>query len=89
MLFLTPGEVERPANEIPSEHQTMIWALAYSGIRQGEATALRRSRVNPLRREFVIAESATDVHGKKVFTSTKNHESRTVALPSFLCEMLS
>ena len=36
----------------------------------------------------MIAESATDVHGRKVFTSTKNRETRTVALPSFLCELL-
>jgi integrase len=82
MLFLSPTEVARLASEIPSEHRTMMWTLAYSGIRQGEATALRRSRVNPLHRKLVISESATDVHGKKVFTSTKNHETRTVALPS-------
>ena len=89
MLFLSPAEVEHLANEIPDEHRTLIWTLAYSGIREGEATALRRSRVNPLLRELVIAESATDVHGRKVFTSTKNHETRTVALPDFLCVMLS
>jgi integrase len=89
MLFLSPTEVERLVNEIPKEHQTLIWTLAYTGIREGEATALRRERVNPLLRELVIAESATDVRGRKVFTSTKNHEIRTVALPNFLCEMLS
>lgn len=42
-----------------------------------------------LLRQLVIAESAADVHRRKVFASTKNHESRTVALPSFLCELLS
>jgi integrase len=89
MLFLSPAEVERLANEIPEEHQTLVWTLAYTGIREGEATALRRNRVNPLLRKLVIAESATDVHGRKVFTSTKNHETRTVALPNFLCDMLS
>jgi len=89
MLFLSPTEVKRLANEVPSEHRALIWTLAYTGIREGEATALRRRRVNPLLRELVIAESATDVRGRKVFTSTKNHESRTVALPNFLCDMLS
>lgn len=89
MLFLSPPEVERLAYEIPKEHQTLIWTLAYTGIREGEATALRRERVNPLLRELVVAESATDVHGRKMFTSTKNHETRTVALPSFLSEMLN
>jgi integrase len=89
MLFLSLAEVRRLANEMPSEHQTLIWTLAYTGIREGEATALRRNRVNPLLRELVIAESATDVHGCKVFTSPKNHETRTVALPTFLSDKLS
>lgn len=66
MLFLSPTEVRRLADEIPSEHRTLIWTLAYTGIREGEATALRRRRVNPLLRELVIAQSATDVHGRKV-----------------------
>ncbi|NOY54878.1 MAG: tyrosine-type recombinase/integrase [Actinobacteria bacterium] len=87
MLFLSPVGVERLANEIPKEHQTIIWTLAYTGIREGEATALRRERVNPPLHELVIPDSATDVHGRKVFTSTKNYETRTVALPNSLFEM--
>ncbi len=89
MLFLSPAEVKRLTDEIPQEHRTLIWTLAYTGIRAGEATALRRKRVNLLLRELVIAESATDVRGRKVFTSTKNHETRTVALPSFLCDIFN
>ncbi len=89
MLFLTPGEVQRLADAIPAEHQTLIYTLAYSGVRQGEATALRRNRVNLLRREIVVAESATDVHGRKVFGPPKNGKPRTVPVPTFLVGMLA
>jgi integrase len=45
--------------------------------------------VNLLRREIVINESATDVHGQKVFGETKNRQSRTIAVPGFLTDMLA
>ena len=89
MRFLTPDEVQRLADAIPESHRTLIFTLAYSGIRQGEATALRRNRVNLLRRELIISESATDVHGRKVFGETKNRQARTIALPRFLTDMLA
>ena len=89
MRFLTPYEVQRLADAIPESHRTLIFTLAYSGIREGEATALRRNRVNLLRRELIISESATDVHGRKVFGETKNRQARTIALPRFLTDMLA
>ncbi len=89
MLFLTPDQVQRLAEAVPADHATLVYLLAYTGIRQGEATALRRSRVNLLRRELVIAESATDVHGSKVFSTPKNGKTRTVPLPTFLADMLA
>lgn len=89
MRFLTPDQVQRLADAAPEAHRSLIYTLAYAGIREGEATALRRSRVNLLRRELVISESATDVHGRKVFGETKNRQSRTVAIPMFLVDMLA
>ena len=87
MLFIAPEEVQRLAGAVPELHRTLIYTLAYTGIRQGEATALRRSKVNLLRREIVISESATDVHGRKVFGETKNRQTRIVAFPGFLADM--
>jgi integrase len=89
MKYLTPEQVQRLVEAIPEVHRTLIYTLGYTGIREGEATALRRSRVNLLHREVIISESATDVHGRKVFGETKNHQARTVALPSFLADMLA
>jgi integrase len=88
MPFLTPGEVRRLADALKPPDRTLIYTLAYTGIRQGEATALRRSNVNLLRREIIINESATDVHGRKVFGETKNRQTRIVALPGFLVPIL-
>ena len=88
MRYLTPGEVQRLADAIPGLHRALIYTLAYTGIRQGEATALRRNKVNLLRREVIISESATDVHGRKVFSETKTRQTRVVALPGFLANML-
>jgi integrase len=89
MRFLTPVQVQRLVEEIPETHRTLILTLAYTGIRQGELTALRRRRINLLRREIVIAESATDVRGKKVFGETKNRQARTIAIPHFLADLLA
>jgi integrase len=89
MLYLTPDQVQRLAGAIPDEQEALVYVLAYTGIREGEATALRRSRVNLLRRELIISESATDVHGHKVFTPPKNGRTRTVPIPAFLTDMLA
>jgi integrase len=89
MLYLSPDQVQRLSDAIPDEHEALIYTLAYAGIRQGEATALRRGRVNLLRRELVIAESATNVHGSKVFSLPKNGKTRTVPIPTFLAAMIA
>ena len=89
MLFLSPDQVQRLARSAPAEHSTLIYLLAYTGIRQGEATALRRRRVNLLRQELVISESATDVHGSKVFSTPKNGRTRTVPIPGFLADVIA
>jgi integrase len=89
MRFLTPAEIQQLVDEIPERHRSLVLTLAYTGIRQGELTALRRRRINLLRRELVIAESATDVHGQKIFGETKNRQARTIAMPMFLADLLA
>ncbi len=88
MLFLSPVEVRRLADVLSPPDRALIYTLAYTGIRQGEATALRRHNVNLLRQEIIINESATDVHGHKVFGETKNRQTRIVALPGLLVPIL-
>lgn len=56
--------------------------LAYVGLRWGELVALRRSRVDLLRRRIEVAESATEIGATLSWGTPKNHEPRTVTMPS-------
>ena len=89
MLFLEPSEVDLLAAAIPKRYETLIYTLAYCGLRAGEAVALRTGRVNVVRSELVIAESATEVLGKLVFGETKSRKRRTVAMPVFLRDRMN
>ena len=67
----------------------LIRVLAYTGLRFGELAALRVSRVDLMRRRLIIAESVTEVRGKAVFGTTKNHATRSVAAPRSLVDSLT
>jgi integrase len=67
----------------------LILTLAYGGLRWGEAVALRRGRVDVLRRRLFIAEAATEVSGRLVFGEPKTHRRRYVHLPRFVAEQLA
>ncbi|WP_024801222.1 site-specific integrase [Nocardia sp. BMG51109] len=67
----------------------LVLTLAYTGIRFGEATALRTSDVDFTRRRIRIARSATFVRGQgTVESDTKNHTTREVPVPSVLVKEL-
>ena len=61
-----------------------ICVLAFTGIRFGELTALRVSRVDLTRRRLHIVESASEVGGRLVWSTTKNHQTRSVPVPPAL-----
>lgn len=87
--YLTAEQVARLGEAMPNaQHRSMVYVLAYGGLRWGEAAALRRGRVDVLRRTLGITESAAEVSGHLEFGTTKTHESRTVHLPPFVAEML-
>jgi integrase len=50
--------------------------------------ALRRGRVDVLRRRMDIKEAVAEVSGRLSFGSPKTHQARTVHLPAFVAEML-
>jgi integrase len=87
--YLTAEEVERLAQAVGPEHETLIYLLAYGGLRWGEAVALRRGRCNLLKRSVEIQESASEADGKLHFGDTKTFEARTVPLPAFLVDKLA
>ncbi|WP_280243518.1 tyrosine-type recombinase/integrase [Nocardia abscessus] len=70
--------------------RTLVFVLSYTGIRFGEATALRPRDVDLERRRIRVSRSATYVAGEGIVeTDTKNHTSRSVPVPLFLAELLA
>jgi integrase len=67
----------------------LVRFLAYSGLRWGEAVALRVESLELLRRRVHVRESATEVGGRVVVGSPKSHRARTVVLPGFLVDRLA
>ncbi|MDF2506509.1 MAG: hypothetical protein K0Q52_368 [Microbacterium sp.] len=80
--FLTHVQVEALARA--SRYPTLVRFLAYTGLRWGEATALRVCNVDTVKRRLLIREAVAEVNGKHILGSVKSHERRVVAYPDFL-----
>jgi integrase len=89
MLFLDAGQVERLADAIGPHYRVLVYFLAYTGVRFGEAVALRVYRLDLLRGRCEVVESATEVGSQLEWGTTKSDERRTVRLPRFLCDLLA
>ncbi|MGH2659347.1 MAG: tyrosine-type recombinase/integrase, partial [Actinomycetota bacterium] len=87
--FLSAAEVTALAEATVSPYDTLIYLLAYGGLRWGEAAALRRSRCHLTRSRIEVSESLAEVAGRLYFGPTKTYRRRTVVLPGFLREMLA
>lgn len=70
-------------------HRLLVLVLGYTGLRWGEATALRVRRVNLLTSRIEVAESVTDVDGRMIFGPPKSHARRWVPVPPFLRDELA
>lgn len=86
-LFLSAVELRELAGEC-GDFAPLVWFLGWSGLRFGEATALRVGRVDPARRRVRVEEAATEVAGRLVFNLPKTHEARTVIVPRFVIEAI-
>ncbi|MGE5763396.1 MAG: site-specific integrase [Mycobacterium leprae] len=81
--YLTHGQLVALADACGS-YRTLVLVLGYSGLRWGEAVALRVRNVDPMRRRIDVVESVTDVGGRPVFGTPKTHASRTIPIQRFL-----
>lgn len=80
--YLTHRQVAKLA--AASAHPALVTFLAYTGLRWGEATALRVRHVDALRRRVSVEENAVMV-GTVIHVGTpKTHETRSVPYPAFL-----
>lgn len=70
--------------------RALVFTLAYTGIRFGEAVSLRVGNVDLAARRIFIARSATAVTGLGIIeTDTKNHTTRSVPVPGILLDELA
>lgn len=81
-VFLSHRQVEALASS--SRYPDLVRFLAYTGLRWGEATAIRVRNVDLVRRRVNIREAVAEVNGKHILGGVKNHERRTIAYPDFL-----
>ena len=76
------------AATMDKESGLLVLFAAFTGLRAGECAALRVGDLDLLRGRLTVRQSVSEVHGKALFTPTKNHRTRSVALPAFLRDQL-
>ncbi|MGH8935600.1 MAG: tyrosine-type recombinase/integrase [Acidimicrobiia bacterium] len=89
MVFLTAEQVEELADAMEDPYDTLVYVLAYGGLRWGEAVALRRRRCDLLRNRLEVAESLAEVAGTLYFDETKSYQRRMVVIPPFLRDRMA
>ncbi|WP_344785083.1 tyrosine-type recombinase/integrase [Microbacterium kribbense] len=84
--YLADEQVELLAGH--ARHPALVYTLAYTGLRWGEAIALRVRDVDRHRRRLHVQENAVTVNGRIHVGSPKTHRTRSVAYPSFLVSQI-
>jgi len=72
-----------------SEYAPLVRLLAYTGLRWGEAAAIRVREVDLTRRRINVVASVTELSGHLVWGTPKTHARRTVPVPRFLAAELA
>ncbi|MBZ4620981.1 site-specific integrase [Mycobacterium avium subsp. hominissuis] len=85
--YLTHQQVDELAAAMARDG-LVVRFLAYTGLRYGEMAALTVGDFDMLRR-VNVRRSVTEVAGKLVWSTPKNHERRSVPFPRFLSEDLA
>lgn len=86
-IYLQASELAELADEC-SRHGELVWLLGTSGLRWGEAVALRPMDLDPLRKRIHITRNAVTVGSDSIIGTAKNHENRTVAVAKHIMDML-
>jgi integrase len=87
--FLTSSELDALAEAMPTPRDHVLTLLlGWTGLRFGEAAALRVGSIDTLRRRLHITEAVAEVRGQVILGTPKTHAARLVALPGFLAPAL-
>jgi integrase len=87
-VYLSADDVARLADG-SGEHDTLVLTLAYTGIRWGEAIALRVCDVQFLRRRLSVYQNAVQLGVNHAVGPTKGRKARSVPVPGFVLDKLS
>jgi integrase len=87
-IYLTVAEVERLAGAIKPHYRDLVWFLATTGLRFGEAAELRTKDIDMRRRRIRVARSITDVDGRMVIGPPKSGKERDVPMTGFIAGQL-
>lgn len=80
--YLNHDQVAALAAE--AKYPTLIRLLAYTGLRWGEAIALRVDHLDLPRKRLTVTENAVQVDQKTIVGTPKSDEPRSVSIPEFL-----
>jgi integrase len=89
MRYLTAREVNGIAAEVPARYSALVLLLAYSGLRIGEASALRVRNLDLMRRKVLVVEAASEPDGRRLVGETKTKQKRSVSFPAFVRDRLT
>jgi integrase len=86
--FLTQEEVSGIASEVPEQYRALVSFLAWTGLRIGEASALRVKNLDLAARTVRVMENSPEVSGRKYIGPTKTSKPRTVRFGAGLASIL-
>lgn len=81
--YLTHAQVQLLADSAKKQSALVLF-LAYTGLRWGEAVALRVGHVDRAKRRINVTENAVNVGGTIIVGTPKTHAARSVPYPEFL-----
>lgn len=87
-VFLSHTQVEQLA-EACIDYELFVRVLAYTGMRWGEATAVRVRRLDLMKRRIEVVHTAVELNGQMTYGTPKTHQRRSVPVPRSLVDALA
>lgn len=90
MRFLSAADVTRLAEAITPAFRALVYTAAYTGLRWGELTGLRRGRLDLSTRTLYVVEQVVRIDGQRLRKAPKTKAGRRrVGLPAGVADLLA
>lgn len=87
--FLSRQQLHQLADVAGGQDRVIVLVLGYCGLRWGELAGLTVGRVDTMRARLTVARTISEVDGRLIEGTPKNHQVRTVPIPRFLADLLA